>query len=196
MPQKLRVAVIGCGGIASAHHLPRYQELPDVEIAAIADADPERLQVTGDRFGISRRYTDYEEMLAREAIDAVDVCTPNHLHAGPTLAAVRAGKHVLCQKPFASSLDEATTMITAAREAGVLLGVIYMQRFTPVYLTAKHLIDQGTIGRVTSIRARMGHAGGLSASVSPGRWRHTFASFAALSASWRPTADLLLVVGH
>lgn len=178
MPKRLRIAVIGCGGIAVTHHLPRYEEMPDVDIVALADPDLQHLNAAGERFGVMRRYTDYEEMLAREEIDAVDVCTPNHLHTAPVLAAIRAGCHVLCQKPIATTIEDATTMIEAAQQAGVMLGVIYMQRFMKAYLTAKYLIDRGTIGRVTFLRARMGHAGGLSASVAPDRWRHSFANLA------------------
>ncbi|MBI3945431.1 MAG: Gfo/Idh/MocA family oxidoreductase [Armatimonadetes bacterium] len=178
MPKKLRIAVIGCGGIAVTHHLPRYEEMADVTVIALADPDPQHLNTAGERFGVARRYANYEEMLAREEIDAVDICTPNHLHTAPVFAAVRAGCHVLCQKPIATTIEDATTMIEAARAAGVVLGIIYMQRFMKCYLTAKHLIDCGTIGRVTFLRARMGHAGGLSASVAPERWRHSFANLA------------------
>lgn len=176
MPKPLRVAVIGCGGIAVTHHLPHYTDLPDVEVVAVSDPDPDRLHIAEQRFHVPHGYRDYEEMLARDDIDAVDVCTPNHLHAAPVIAVARSGKNVLSQKPIAASLEDATAMITAARKAGVLLGVIYMQRFTRPYLTAKYLIDQGMIGRVTFTRARMGHAGGLSASVAPGKWRHSFAN--------------------
>lgn len=178
MPEKLRVGVIGCGGIATAHHLPRYAEMPDVEIVALADPNAECLRSAGERFGVANRYADYRDLLARDDIMAVDVCTPNHLHTEPAVAAMRAGKHVLCQKPVATTLEDATCMVDTARETGVTLGVIYMQRFTQCYLTAKHLIDQGILGRITFARARMGHAGGLSASVSPERWRHSFANLA------------------
>ncbi len=112
-PSKLRVGFIGVGGIANARHLPWYADLPTVEIAALCDLSEDALDQTADKYGIPEGncYVNYHDMLARDDLDAIEVCTPNHLHAAPTIAALQAGKHVLGQKPMASNV-----LYSAARD--------------------------------------------------------------------------------
>ncbi|HEX2513890.1 MAG TPA: Gfo/Idh/MocA family oxidoreductase, partial [Chloroflexota bacterium] len=170
----VRIGVIGTGGIARSSHLPAYSNLDTAELAAICDVSREAVDEVGERFAVpaDRRYTDYRALLAREDVDAVDICTPNQVRLEPLLAACEAGKHVLVQKPMARSIAEANRMIAGAREAGVKLGVIYMGRFSPGAALVQRLIECGAIGRVTALRERTGHSGGLR--LPEQSWRRSF----------------------
>lgn len=106
----MKIGVIGCGSIAQHRHLPEYAAHPDAEIVAVCDIVPERAQTIADQYG-TRAYTDYHEMLANEEVEAVSVCTPNYLHAPISIAALHAGKHVLCEKPMALTVEDADKMI-------------------------------------------------------------------------------------
>src|SRR4051794_28369254 len=123
----LRGAVIGAGGIvARLRHIPAFQEAAQsglAEIVAICDPVPAALDAAGEQFGIADRYLDYRDVLARDDIDVVTIATPNSSHEPITLAALQAGKHVLCEKPLALSLDEAKRMAAAAGEAGRVTSV-------------------------------------------------------------------------
>lgn len=177
--QKVRIGFIGCGGIATHAHLPAYKKIPQAEIVALCDVSRAAVDKAGDQFGIENRYTDYRELLERPDIDAVDVCTPNHVRAAPAIAAAEAGKHVLAQKPMGIAIEEATKMIDAAKRSQVKLAVIYMRRFGAQYHLVKRLLDAGLIGRVTALRERVGHDGGLR--LPEGAWRR---SFETLAGSW------------
>jgi predicted dehydrogenase len=174
---RLRLAFIGCGSIARQMQMQWYAQMPDeVEIVALADPGAQALALAAQQTGVAAGscYADYQELLQRADIDAVEVCTPNRLHAAPTIASLQAGKHVLCQKPMASIIADAQAMIAAAEESGKLLGVLYMNRFSPLALNIKRILDLGLLGAPTAIRARTAHAGGQSPSVAPGAWRHSF----------------------
>ena len=108
---KVKIALIGAGNIANTH-LEAYSKVPDAEIVAICDINPKRLEKTANRFGIERRYTDVESMLAAEPdLDAADVCVWNCSHAECSIKALNAGLHVLCEKPMAYSAKEAEEML-------------------------------------------------------------------------------------
>ena len=174
----VRIGIIGTGNIARSTHLPAYAALDTAEVTALCDASAESVAAAGERFGVpaGRRYTDYRDLLAREDVDAVDICTPNQVRLEPLLAACAAGKHVLVQKPMARSIDEASRMIAAARAAGVKLAVFYMGRFDPAHALVQRLMDSGAIGRVTALRERTGHAGGLR--LPEQSWRRSFENVA------------------
>lgn len=141
----VRVGVIGCGQIGKAH-IAQYASMPHVELVAIADIDDgERERVTG-LYGIPHGYRDFRALLARDDIQAVDVCLHNNFHMPVTVAALEAGKHVFCEKPMAGSWVDAQTMFTAAREANLNLSIQNRLYFTPETLAAKTLIDQGRLG--------------------------------------------------
>ncbi len=140
---RLRVGVIGCGSIAQIMHLPYLRQLSDrYEIAALCDLSPGLVESLGDYYNVSRRYTDYQHMLADDpsvagpALDAVLVLTAGS-HAPPALAALRAGKHVLVEKPMCFTLREADEMIAAAEASGRTLMVAYMKRYDPGYRYAQ-----------------------------------------------------------
>ena len=155
---KLRVAVIGCGSIAKHKHLGEYHHNPAVEIVAVCDLVEERVNEMAQQYG-AKAYTSYEEMLEVEKIDAVSVCLPNYLHAPVSIAALDAGCHVLCEKPMATSREEADAMIQAAKSNGKKLMVAHNQRFVPSHQKARALIESGEIGKIYSFRTAFGHGG-------------------------------------
>ena len=159
MSGRVRVAVIGAGLVARRSHLPAFVASAEAEVAAIVSGRRETAEAAAAEFGVARVLPRWEDAVADPDVDAIDICAPNHLHAPIALAAARAGKHVLVEKPMALSLDEADAMIAAARETGVVLMVAHNLRFAPVYETIKRLVEEGTIGRPLAARGVFMHAG-------------------------------------
>jgi UDP-N-acetyl-2-amino-2-deoxyglucuronate dehydrogenase len=143
----IKVGLIGCGGI-SATHIGAIKALRYPELAAVCDIVPERVQKKGREQGLpeAKRYTDYKELLADPDIDCVVVGTPHYHHAEAAVNAAKAGKHVLVEKPMATTLSDATAMMEAAEENGVILGVVFQHRFTPSMVRVKGAIDGGFMG--------------------------------------------------
>lgn len=155
---KLKVGVIGCGSISKYRHLPEYAANPHVEIVAVCDIVEERATAMAEQYNATV-YTDYKKMLTEAELDIVSVCTPNYLHAPMSIDALNAGNHVLCEKPMATSKEEAEEMIKAAEANGKKLMIAHNQRFVPSHVKAKELIENGTIGKVYSFRTAFGHPG-------------------------------------
>ncbi|MCA0971513.1 Gfo/Idh/MocA family oxidoreductase [Halobacillus litoralis] len=155
---KLSVAVIGCGSIAQNRHLIEYAANEHVEIKAVCDIVSERVEKIAEEYGATA-YTNYEELLSKESVDVVSVCLPNYLHAPVSIASLNAGAHVLCEKPMATSREEAEKMIEAAEVSGKKLMIAHNQRFVPSHVKAKELIEEGAIGKVYSFRTAFGHGG-------------------------------------
>ncbi|MCP3031522.1 Gfo/Idh/MocA family oxidoreductase [Halobacillus sp. A1] len=154
----LRVAIIGCGSIAQNRHLLEYEENKHVDIVAVCDIVEERAMVTAEAFG-AKSYTDYEELFSKEEVDAVSVCLPNYLHAPVSIAALEAGAHVLCEKPMATSREEADQMIETAERNGKKLMIAHNQRFVASHEKARKLIAAGELGKIYSFRTTFGHGG-------------------------------------
>ncbi len=144
--KKLRVGVIGLG--MGQGHLRGFAGHPQVELAAIADVDEQRLAKIGDEFKIAKRYPVAEEMLAAEKLDIVSVCTPNAFHKPLTIAALEAGCHVLCEKPMAMNAAEGREMLAAARRTGKRLMINFSFRFTEQSWALKQQVDSGILGEV------------------------------------------------
>ncbi len=145
--QKLRVGLIGLGGVAEVH-LKAYKDIDEIELVAGTELRQERLaEVTGE-WGI-QGYKDYEEMLDKEKLDIACVLTPAISHAKVTQDVAKHGVHVLCEKPMAMTLDDATAMIETCRNEGVSLFYGSSYRFLPSVKKAKELVDQGRLGKVT-----------------------------------------------
>lgn len=159
---KLKVAVIGCGSIAKFRHLPEYKANQHVDIVAVCDINEERVKETAEKYG-AKPYTNYEDLLKEVHVDIVSVCTPNYLHAPISIAASNAGAHVLCEKPMATSYEEAKAMIVAAKDNGKKLMIAHNQRFVASHKKARQLIESGELGKILSFRTAFGHGG-------PERW--------------------------
>jgi UDP-N-acetylglucosamine 3-dehydrogenase len=155
---KLKIGVIGCGSIAQHRHLPEYGFNKETELTAVCDINEERANEVAEKYGV-QAFTNYEELLTSTDVDAVSVCTPNYLHAPITIAALNAGKHVLCEKPMATSKEEAEAMIEAAAKSGKKLMIAHNQRFVKSHQKARQLIESGAIGKIYSFRTAFGHGG-------------------------------------
>jgi predicted dehydrogenase len=143
----LRVGVIGLG-FAGTTHLDAYLKVPGVEVVALAGQESERLQELGESRHVPHLYADWEDLVARDDLDIVSVGTPNYLHAPITIAALESGKHVLCEKPLATTGDEALAMVTAATNANRVLEIAFNHRRRGDVQTLRHYIDTGALGRV------------------------------------------------
>ena len=161
MPEQapIRVAVIGCGLVAQRSHLPAYVSAPEAELEAVVSGRRETAETVAAQFGNPRVLDSWEAAIADPAVDAIDICTPNSLHAPIAIAAARAGKHVIVEKPMATTIAEADAMVAAARETGVTLMVAHNLRFVPIYQAVQKAMAQGTIGAPFSARGIFMHAG-------------------------------------
>ncbi|HEV2473472.1 MAG TPA: Gfo/Idh/MocA family oxidoreductase, partial [Chthonomonadales bacterium] len=159
MPKKkIGVAVIGSGSIATFRHAPEYAANPSAQLIAFVDRVPERAERLAQKYGATA-LTNWEEALALPGVDAVSVCTPNVLHAPMTIAALRAGKHVLCEKPMATSDKEARDMIAASEKAGKFLMIGHNQRLAALHVKARQLVETGMVGKIISFRTAFAHPG-------------------------------------
>ena len=167
---KVKVALIGAGNIANAH-LDAYKKVPDAEIYAICDINPERLAETADKYGITRRYTDVDTMLKElPELDAADVCVWNCNHAECSIKALNAGLNVLCEKPMAYNAEEAIRMKEAADKNGKLLMIGFVLRFSNEAKIAMDFIKKDYLGDIYYSKAqyvrRHGNPGGWFADKS------------------------------
>lgn len=156
--KKIRVGVIGCGSIAKHRHIAEYEAHDGVELVAFCDPVVERAKAFA-KIHNGRAYIDYEEMLQKEQLDAVSVCTPNAIHAPASLAALKANVHVLCEKPMSVSDEEAQEMIRVANEHNRFLMIGHNQRLMPPHVKAKKILQEGRLGRVLTFYTAFSHGG-------------------------------------
>ncbi len=150
-----RIGVIGTGGIARSHVIGYHAA--GVEVAALCDTNSFTLAARQKEWDVANGYENYEDLINDPSITAVSICTPNASHHPITLAAARAGKHVLCEKPVSLDLSQAEEMIAACQTAGVVFQVGHHMRSWAAALQAKSMIDEGRIGKVTYARFRQAH---------------------------------------
>ncbi len=160
----IKVGVIGTGGISGVH-LGGYSRNPNVEIYALCDINEKNLAKRAEEYKVSRTFTDYREMLALKELDAVSVCTWNSAHAECAIAALRAGKHVLCEKPMALNTAQAQEMEKAAKENDKLLMIGFVRRFGNDCAVLKDFIDNGSFGEIYYAKAQY-----LRRKGCPGGW--------------------------
>lgn len=153
MDRKLRVGVIGVGGIASAQHLPHWHSCPHTEVVAMADVDPVVLSRISEQYGVKRTFYDWRELIDCDDLDIVDIVTPNRFHHPMTMAALEAGKHVLCEKPIATNAVEAQQMADLSHKVGRLLMVNHVFRFSRSLEQLAALSSEGELGNVYYMRA-------------------------------------------
>lgn len=167
--QPLCAALIGAGGIAAATHMPAHLALSGSRLKWVMDVREESARDLAERHGVPRSTARYEEVLADPEVDWVDITTPNGTHAALANQALRAGKHVLVQKPMASSVADARSMLETARECGRSLSVFMCFRGDPGILAIRSLIQSGALGGIISVRGKMISGTGLAA--GQGGWR-------------------------
>ncbi len=154
---KVRVAIIGTGGISRVHADGILAYRDKVECTALCDIDEARLKARSEQLGgVAALYRDWRKMLAQagDVIDAVVICLPHHLHAPAILDAAAAGKHILCEKPMCLNLAEAGTIAAAVKKAGVTYMSAHNQLFMPAVQEAKRMIDAGELGRIRWLRSQ------------------------------------------
>ncbi len=156
MNRKVKIGIIGCGGIANSKHMPGLKTVEEAEMVAFCDLLIERAEKAKADFGTpdAKVYTDYKELLKDESIEVVHICTPNRSHSFITIDALRAGKHVMVEKPMAKTAAEAEEMVRVAKETGKKLTVGYQNRCRPEcqYLK-KEVMDKGALGEVYYAKA-------------------------------------------
>ena len=163
--EKVKVGIIGTGGISNAH-MGGYKAIPDrVEMTAVCDIDEEKVKAYAAKYNVPRWYTDYNEMLAKEDLDAVSVTTWNAAHKGAAIAALNAGVNVICEKPMAMNTQEAEEMKAAAEKNGKVLPIGFVRRYGADAAMLKKFIDAGTLGDLYFAKATY-----LRRSGCPGGW--------------------------
>lgn len=165
---RIKVGMIGCGKIAQIRHIPEYEANPNAVIGGFYDINQERAEELAQQYQ-GRAYDTYEAMLRDDQIDAVSVCVANHAHAQITIAALEAGKHVLCEKPMAINLAECEAMVAAAKENNRYLMIGQNQRLAKAHIKARELIAEGIIGEVLTFRTTFGHSGPEVWSIDSGK---------------------------
>jgi predicted dehydrogenase len=159
MQGRTRVAVIGAGFIGEIHLEAYARFVPHAEVTAVWSRSAGRAQAAAAQHRVPRWYTSIDELLASAPCDVVDICLPNHRHAEVCLAAAAAGKHVICEKPLAVTLEEADRMIDACARAGVRLMYAEELCFAPKYERVRQLVADGALGRVYQLRQSEKHSG-------------------------------------
>lgn len=144
----INVGVIGTGGIAVGQHMPALDKQPDIKILAVSDVNEQAAKSAAEKFSVSHIFSDYKKLLEMDEIDAVHICTPNFLHASPTIDALNAGKHVMVEKPIARNATEGAEMVKTARKTGKKLMVAQNMRFSPEVDCLKRFIDAGALGEI------------------------------------------------
>jgi len=145
--KQIGIAIIGCGGITLQNHLPGLALCPEAKVVALCDADPATLERARQQTGVKVTATKYEEVVKRDDVQAVIIATPNFLHGPIGLAAIAAGKHVLCEKPLAMNYAEAKQMAEAADKAGVRHMTAFTYRLVPAMRYLAHLVKRGDLGQ-------------------------------------------------
>ncbi|SFE74684.1 Predicted dehydrogenase [Paenibacillus catalpae] len=155
MNRQLKVGIIGCGAIAFGKHLPNLSKQKAVAITAFADIVTEKARQAAEKFGTTdaKVYSDYRELLADSSIDVVHVCTANDAHAEISIAALEAGKHVMCEKPMAKTAADARRMVEAAKRTGKKLTIGFNNRFRPDSQFLKQVCDNGDLGDIYFAKA-------------------------------------------
>ena len=154
--KKLKYGVIGCG-VFGEHQIMGIVNLPQAELVALCDVNEERCKEMAEKYGAAKVYTDYHKLVEDEDVEAVIVVTPDQAHAAISIAAMKAGKLVLCEKPMSLSLDECKEMIRVSEETGRKLMVGQICRMAPGFIEAKRLVDSGVIGDLFYVESEYAH---------------------------------------
>jgi predicted dehydrogenase len=156
---QIRVGVAGCGSVGEHAYLPDLAASPYVELTAVCDVDPERVRRVAERHGVPAYYTDVDAMLARSAFELLLNLTPMRLHAPINLGGLRAGRHVFCEKPLATTLQEADELVEEAGRRSLRLYGAPNAALSPTFHAAAAVVTSGAIGKVCAARGRYGSNG-------------------------------------
>jgi predicted dehydrogenase len=163
----INIGIAGCGRIAQVRHLPEYADRKEVKIAAVYDLKYERACEIAGQYG-AKAYREFQDLLDDKTIDAVSICVANAYHCDMTVAALKAGKHVLCEKPMAVTLEQCERMVETARETGRFLMIGHNQRLARAHAKARELIVSGEIGTVITFQTNFQHSGPETWSIDSG----------------------------
>jgi UDP-N-acetylglucosamine 3-dehydrogenase len=155
----LRIGIIGCGKITQTRHLPEYMEREEVEVVGLSDQNIERASALASKYNIPFVTAHAEDIINHPDIQAISVCTPNKFHAEQSMKALKQKKHVLVEKPVATSIKELKELYSIALENNRLLMVGHNQRFDPVHIRAKRIIKEGLIGDILQFTSNYQHPG-------------------------------------
>ncbi len=147
--------LIGAGIVGGAWHAHVYHHMPRAELVAICDLNEARAREVADRYGVAHVYTDYRDLLARDDIAAVSIATPDFAHREIAIAAAQAGKHILVEKPIATTNADASAIVQAVEKAGVKLMVDFHNRVNPAFVSARQAVQAGELGELQYIYARL-----------------------------------------
>lgn len=156
--EKIKLAIVGTGSIAYVH-ANGMEKVEGAELVACCDIHKEQVDKFADKYNLEEkdRYTDFDEMIKRDDIDGVIICTPDNAHRDIAIKAMKAGRHVLCEKPMALSLEECRDMVKAAKETGKKFMIGQVCRKAPGFIKAKEIVDSGAIGEIFFIESEYAH---------------------------------------
>ena len=157
----MKIALVGCGQVTQSLHLPALRSVPDLEVAAVADLDAARVNAVAERFGIARRSTDFRQLLADRELELFGVCVPPAAHADVAIELIRAGRHVLVEKPLALTLEDCERVDRTARDAGVHASVGFNLRRHRLVAAAREELRAGALGRVMLLSSTFTSDAGL-----------------------------------
>ncbi len=166
MMKETKVGIIGAGGIAGGKHLPGHRNVEGLSIIAVCDIDRQRAEDFAKQHDIKHVFSDYNDLVAMPELDAVSVCTPNNFHAAPSIAALEAGKHVICEKPIAGNAIDGQAMVDAQKASGKVLQIGLQSRFGAEARTLRKLYEDGFFGDIYYARAMAMRRRGVPASPS------------------------------
>jgi len=150
---KLQIGIIGAGGVAHWAHFPAWQKIKEAEVVAVADVNGEAAKAAAEKYNIPHVFTDFNELVKLD-LDAVDICTPNRFHAPATMAALATGKHVICEKPLATTTAEVRMAGECADKNGLILMSAQNMRYTANSKAIKRWADTGALGEIYHARVR------------------------------------------
>jgi predicted dehydrogenase len=165
--KKIGFGVIGTGIVGGAWHAYVYSRLPQSKLVAVCDLDAQRAEDAAKKYGAEAVYTDYRELLANPAVQAVSIATPDFAHREIAVAAAEAGKHILVEKPLATTVEDAEVIVKAARKAKVKLMVDFHNRVSPPFVGAKESIQAGELGKPTYIYAHLSNTTWVATKMLP-----------------------------
>jgi UDP-N-acetylglucosamine 3-dehydrogenase len=151
--KNIGIGIIGAGYMGKTHSL-HHSQLKGVRLMAVADVNLEAAQELATQYEIPQVYRNYQELLASPDVDAVSICTPDAVHRGPGVMAAEAGKHILLEKPIATTIEDAKAILEAVEKAGVVLTIGFVSRFLKTYSLAHKSLEEGDIGEVMTISAK------------------------------------------